>query len=261
MEKDTEVNMINDILRTNKEVLFKAIYSLKNNLELLLVGGFYLLVILLSARLIPMFGFLGGLISVLIQSALLSNYLYLMHCIIFEGKFDTEDFKAGFLAYFRMLWVIYLVLYTAMYALSLIMLPIGAIFGTITYYIIPIAWFVAFIALNAIPETVYQKKYMELDTFKYSFHFIKENPVEWFLPNIIMFAILYGVYHMVSSFMQGLLINLPIDIQIAVYWVSMIIILQVVIGFIMLYRGFLFKILSTTTKRKRYFMRDPHESR
>ncbi len=254
------MNIVNDILRTNRDVLLKTAQTLKNNMEILVVGGFYLLVILLSSRLTPLFGFLGGIVSILIQTALISNYLYIMNCIVFHGTFDKNDFRAGFSVYFRMIWVIFLVIITLRYAIDLLVLvPLSAMMGFAIIYIKLLYWVIIFIAFNALPETIYQQDLSELDDFKYSFNFIKTNPIEWFIPNIILFGILYIVYNFASSIIHMITRGLPFDIQFALYWVLMIIVLQIIIGFIMIYRGVLYNILSNSTRKKRYFMRNPHE--
>lgn len=45
-----------------------------------------------------------------------------------------------------------------------------------------------FILLNAVPEVIYIKRYESMDGIKYSFNFIKENWIEWFLPFLILLA-------------------------------------------------------------------------
>ncbi len=256
--------MIKDIIRTNKDVVNKSLKAFIDNPSLLMVGGVYLIVILIMSRLTPLFGFLGGLISVLVNSAIISNYMYLMHCILSYGKFDQDDFKAGFLAYFRTVWVVYLVIFTARYAINLLIMPIGAVLGGVTGYLMIGIWFIAFVVLNALPETLYQKNLMEWDSFIYSFEFIKENVFEWFVPNFILLSIFYGIYKILTIVIDKIISYIPVfsytfELQVGIYGILMVIVLQFVIGFVMLYRGFLFKILSTTTRRKRYFMRNPNE--
>lgn len=45
-----------------------------------------------------------------------------------------------------------------------------------------------FVLLNAVPEVIYLKRYESMDGLKYSFNFIKENWIEWFLPFVILLA-------------------------------------------------------------------------
>jgi hypothetical protein len=45
-----------------------------------------------------------------------------------------------------------------------------------------------FVLLNVIPEVIYLKRYESMEGLKYSFNFIKENWVEWFIPFIILLA-------------------------------------------------------------------------
>ena len=41
------------------------------------------------------FGILGGIVSIIVTSALISNYLYILNTILNKGYFNFQDFKDG----------------------------------------------------------------------------------------------------------------------------------------------------------------------
>ena len=121
------------------------------------------------------------------------------------------------------------------------------------YYILNlIITFSVLILLNALPETLYQKALEPVDSITYSFDFIKENWFNWFIPNAIFYVILYLVTGQVITDIFATHINfrLSLDMMDIIKYLAG----QVIFSFIMIYRGYLYKILSTSTRRKRMFM-------
>ena len=111
---------------------------------------------------------------------------------------------------------------------------------------------VILIALNPLPETIYQKNYSSFESIKYAFEFMKENWFNWMLPNIIFYFLLYLITNtlLLDVFTTHLDFNFSFTIKgIVLYFLG-----QTLFSFIMIYRGHLFKLLSTSTRRKRMYM-------
>ena len=85
---------------------------------------------------------------------------------------------------------------------------------------------------------------------------MKENWIEWLIPNVVLLGLLYLVTGNVltSLFSTGLSINVLSIRGIVLYLIG-----QVIFSFTMIYRGVLFDILSTSTRRKRMFMRNTYK--
>jgi len=239
---------------TNKTVLKKSTKALQHNPGLLVVGAFYLIAVIVVAQLAGMFGIFGGLIMTLFQSAVFSNYLFLMNRIVRVGRFTQDDFRMGFKAYFRKIWVVLLIIWVAEFAIATLAQPIGMLipaFGLVSL----IVKMIAFAVFNPLPETLYQKHLAEVDSFMFAFNFIKENWIDWFVPNVLLGGACYGVYWGINQIFTTVLRGLPYALKTSLSLVLIAILVQAIMGYMMVYRGFLFEMLSTTTRRKRLFMR------
>lgn len=248
------MSVIQDIFVTNKAVMKKSTKALKNNPGLLLVGAVYMIALMVVSSLAMGMSIFAGLIMTLFQSAVFSNYLFLMNRIIRVGKFTQEDFQMGFRVYFRKVWVVLLIIWVAEFGIVTLAQPFGLFipaFGLITL----IVKVIAFVVFNPLPETLYQKHLGEVDSFMYSFNFIKENWIDWFVPNVILGGACYGLYVGINLVFYTTFRGLPYAVLTSLSIVVTAIAVQAILGYMMVYRGFLFEMLSTTTRRKRLFMR------
>lgn len=232
----------------------KSTRALQQNPGLLVVGAFYLIAVMVVNQIAGLFGIFGGLITTLFQSAVLSDYLYLMNRIIRVGHFTPDDFKLGFRVYFRKIWVVLLIIWVAQFAVMTMSQPLGLLLPSV-WMISVIIRVVALAVFNPLPETLYQKQLGELDSFMYAFDFIKQNWIDWFVPNIVLGGACYGVYTGANMLMAVTLRGLPFAMRTSLTLVLVAILLQAILGYMMVYRGYLFNMLSTTTRRKRLFMR------
>ena len=248
------MSVIQDIMVTNKAVIKKSTRAIQNNTGLLIVGAVYMIALLIVAQLAAGVGIFGGLVMTLFQSAVFSNYLFLMNRIIRVGKFTQDDFRLGFKVYFRKIWIVLLIFMVAEFALVTIAQPFG-MFIPAFGLIILIAKVIAFVVLNPLPETLYQKHLAEVESFSYAFSFIRENWIDWFIPNVILGGACYGLYLGINLVFATALRGLPFAVQTSLSIVVISILVQAILGYMMVYRGFLFEMLSTTTRRKRLFMR------
>ncbi len=89
-----------DLWHTNLKVAKKTFYLSKDNPKLFLVGIPYMIILLIASRIAIAAGIFAGLVLLLIQSAIISDYLFILNKLLRTGKFDIEDFKSGFRVYF-----------------------------------------------------------------------------------------------------------------------------------------------------------------
>lgn len=246
------MNIFQDILETNREVLKKSAPLVLKNWPILFTGVVYSVIILFLFRVAFMFWILAGIIVTAVQSALISNYLYLIENIIRYGKISIEDFKRGFTVYIWKVYGIMVVIWFVNYGLSLFLSPLLRIqIGFVSFWsLIQLA---AFILLNCLPEVIYQKHYMVGESFSYCVEFIKENWLDWFVPNIllgVLFAVLTGRVLTANFLIGNPLVRLSFD-GVALYLAG-----QLFLSFVMIYRGLLFQLLSGSSRRKRAYMRN-----
>ncbi len=250
------MNIIQDIIGVNKEIIPKGIKLTLNNWPIIFTGLVYALVLGILWRVAFMFSILAGIIITLVQGALFSNYLYLIENIILYGKIDLDDFKKGFKVYLGKIYGILVVIWFVNYGAGLFLRPILNIrLGFISLWSILII--AAFILLNCLPEVIYRKHYQVADSFTYAFEFMKENWLDWLLPNVVLlgtFVVLTGSGLNPSAILGRGLFSLSTQSIIG------FVIAQLLLSFIMVYRGLLFNILSTTSRRKRMFMRNTYKT-
>lgn len=253
------MNILKDLLLVNKSTIRKTSKLFLNNWIIVFTGFVYsllniaLLLVMSILFRIPIMRFFSGIISFIATSAMISNYLYLLNQIIKYGRVTVQDFKDGFKVY---LWKVYGVLFigwAAGFLFDRIIAPVIysinlSLAGSISFII----GFLVLILMNALPEAIYQKYYSAWETVTYAFSFVKENWIEWFLPNVIMLGLFYlvtgNVIRDVFAISSGFFYSFSIK------GVLLYVLGQIMFSFIMIYRGILFDILSTSTRRKRAFM-------
>lgn len=246
------MDYIKDILYVNKDSFFKTIKSLKTSWPIIFAGFAYgaisiVIVAVLNLLLAGPLSILSGIISILIISSLFSNYLYLLTNVLKYGRITFDDFKNGFTHYTRKIYSIIFIFYLARLILSLA----AGIFGPGGGIVISLVSLTAFILLNALPETIYQKYYGPVDSISYTFNFIRENALNWVIPNIILFGILYPMLSSVFPIVLMITFRaIPGITEILAFLIG-----QLLLNFGMIYRGHLFNLLSTSTKRKREYMK------
>lgn len=254
-----DLDILKDLLLVNRSTIKKASKLFLNNWVIVFTGFVYtllniaLIIVMNIIFRIPIMRFFSGIISFIATSAMISSFLYLLNQIIRYGRVTIQDFKDGFTVY---LWKVYGVLFIGWVASFLFDRIIGPVIysanlslsGTISFIIS----LLVLILMNALPESIYQKHYSAWDTVTYAFNFVKENWIEWFVPNVIMLGLFYlvtgNVIRDVFAISSGYFFSFSIR-GILLYVIG-----QVMFSFIMIYRGILFDTLSTSTRRKRAYM-------
>lgn len=246
------MEIIQDLLITNKKVYKSTIAKLKNNPELLVIGIPYIVLLALGFMMASSISLIGGLLLFIIESAVFSSYLYVINNIINNGKFHMDDVKIGFRVYFRKIYIILLLFYFLDYALSLFVYPILAILP-FSYFIILFIKFAIVLVFNPLPEMIYQQHHSEMDTIKSTLEFSKNNIFTWFVPNIIFMGLIWVLTLLVSGVIMKFIPNIGGGVGLSIQILLSLILVQAVIGSAMVYRGTLFNILNTSTRRKRLF--------
>lgn len=252
------MEILEDILLVNKSTIKKAFKLFVNNWIIIFTGLAYTTINIIVFNIVRflftgILSIIGGILIALGTAALISNYLYILHNVVKCGKFTFDDFKNGFKAY---LWKVYGVLFIGWVAslfLNMFLIRILTVFIS-PAIIMAIVTIVVAVLFNAIPESIYMKYYSPWETITYELNFIKENLIEWFVPNIILFLILYFTTGKILN--NVFMLNFLFVRNISLSGIIIYIVGQVIFSFIMIYRGVLFEKLSTSTRRKRMFMRD-----
>lgn len=249
------MNLIKDLLLVNKLTVKKSIKSFSKNWMLIFTGLVYTFLNILILFILNTFFkgplyILVGFIMAIVSSSLISNYLYLLSNIINYDRITMGNFKEGFKFY---LWKIYGVFFIAWIANYLLSLLTG-ILGTSGDLVNKIISIIILIGLNPLPETIYQKYYSPFESIQYAFEFMKGNWFNWLLPNILLYLLLYLVTGKVIVDLFATHLSFGLDLSLK--GIGIYILGQVVFSFIMIYRGHLFKLLSTSTRRKRMYMNE-----
>lgn len=249
------MNFFQDMIFVNKTTIKNTIGSFKNNWAIVFTGVIYitiniLLLLLLSTFFQGILYIFAGFIMALVSASLVSNYLYLLFNVINYNQISLEDFKEGFKAF---LWKVYGVLFIAwigQYLLNIILNLINLNWVNLS----SIITLLIFIALNPLPETIYLKSYTPFESITYAFAFMKENWINWLLPNIVFYILIYLFTNKIFTNIFTTHLNFVFDFSprgIVLYLLG-----QLLFSIMMIYRGHLFKLLSTSSRRKRMYMND-----
>lgn len=238
---------VQDFFYINKLAIVRSAKALVKNPVLLLLGLLYTTIQLASSVVLARIPLLGGLLMAMVMAVLLSHYFYMLHEILLGmGKCHIRMIGPAVKMYFFKV-------YGVMFFLYLIQFVLGTFFSG-NFTVVMIVLILGFLLLNALPETIYQKYYDAWSSIRYSVDFIKGNYIEWFLPNILFLGLLI----LLNGFQLGASIFqfMPSGMM-SFSWQSVLFyfVQQIVFLFVMLYRGELFHVLTTTSKHRRMYER------
>lgn len=232
----------------------KTLKSFKKNWMIVFTGVVYTIINLLALNLSgilfagPM-SLLSGIAFALLRSSIASNYLYLLFNIVNYNRLTIDNFKEGFTYYIRKMYGIFFVAYIG----RLLLATIAPLLGPIGSYLDISVYLLIALALNALPETVYSKSYDSWESILYSLEFLKENWLNWIVPNALFYL---GIYLISGKMLLNVFnTHLEFNFSTAPLYIGSYAIAQIIFSFMMVYRGHLYKILSTSTRRKRMFMK------
>lgn len=180
-------------------------------------------------------GLLGGFLMSLLISACASSFLYLVEMIVRTNRASWEDFTRSFGVY---LWDVVGVSF-ALWLFWFVVTPIlhQVPQGHVAVLAINL---VLVVLLNAVPELIYLGHSGLVNLLARSYQFIANNWIEWFPPNLLLMAGLYGLW--TARVGDGL------AVQVAQVAVS-----ALFLYFAMVVRGFLFIELDGSSRRSRLF--------
>lgn len=185
-------------------------------------------------------GYISGLLVYIFKVCIIGFLMSILYTAVKDTNntvvFQNYDFKQFALKIIQVGFVIYIA--------QLILRPIAANF----YSIITI---LAMIVLNALPETLYLEEYDGYNSIIKSVEFLKDNVLNWGLPNLIILILIY-IYSNGVSMLNGLNFS-----ELKSIAESVLVIL--IMGIYLVYRGMVFEILNGSSRRKREFMRNFNE--
>lgn len=246
------MEIIKDILEVNSHVLKKSSTSLKDNWVIIFTGMVYVLINLVAMLLV--FTLFNGILSIfagiavaILSASLISNYFYLLFNVINYNRITLQDFKDGFKYFLRKIYTVLFFAWIGSYLLNIIQGTLG--FNPIVLNIIINVSI--FVFLNALPETLYLKVLDPMDSIMYAVDFIRENAINWLIPNMLFYLALY----LITGKIMLNIFTIHTGSMLGLAGIIRYLIGQILFSFVMIYRGHLFKLLSTSTRRKRMFMK------
>lgn len=205
------------------------------NWPVLLTIFVYSTVLAVGAYAAAFLGMAGGLVLSLLTSACLGSFLYLVEMIVRTNRVSVEDFTRSFGVY---LWDVVGVTF-ALWLFWFVVTPmiVQAPQGRVIVLAINLVLVVLF---NAVPELIYLGHSGVVTLLSRSYEFIASNWIEWFPPNLLLMAGLFGLW--TAPLGDGLLPELARSALLALF-----------IYFAMVVRGLLFIELDGSTRRARAF--------
>jgi hypothetical protein len=217
----------------------------------------YVLVVVLVAFAAAPLGLIGGLIVGFVAAACFGGYLSLVAIALDGTRMRLADLKNGLRAVRDVLGVFFL-LFVISYVLGQV--RAGGSSGVALAGVASLAIAVFF---NALPEVIYQRGATFIGAFSESASFVTENAFAWFPPNLVFaFVILWATNTLTLSSPGELLVRLGQLGSVSgvlrfilgsPHWMWPLLIAFV--HFAMVFRGLLFRELSSGSTRMRAFRR------
>ncbi|MBH0181486.1 MAG: hypothetical protein HP490_07385 [Nitrospira sp.] len=234
-----------------------------------------------AARIVGPLGMIGGVLLGLVNALLVGATLRLIEQSLSAVRtIQFTDVTESFGHYFWDVIGVGFVLWLPMMALDMSTQanPYGGFFSSAVMLLL-------FILLNAAPEVIYQIRHdSPLDVFKASYEFVLEHWIEWFLPFAILalpivvspsgiqeffnlstgigrgaglnfFQLMLLPFTLIGGWMSY--IGLDPDAQ----WIFLLLLTPLVATTALLFRGHLFALLRSSTRRQRMFAHRIEEDR
>jgi hypothetical protein len=146
----------------------------------------YAAIFITAAMLVRGLGLVGGIILGLVGATCASGYLYLLSQAVQGSKLRLDDLKRGFAALF---WDVISVMF-ALWILGLLVTLIVRGAGPSGPAIAAMVGLAMAFFFNPVPEMIYTGAGRSFELLMRSSRFVLANPVAWFLPNLILGAVL-----------------------------------------------------------------------
>jgi hypothetical protein len=247
------LDILQDFLLINKQTMKKTISSFLSNLPIVFTGIVYVAINIVIYRVVltlftGVLSIFAGIILAIFSASMISNYLYLLFNIINYNKITFQDFKDGFKYFLRKMYTIFFFAWIGSFLLD----AVSGVLGPNAYVLNIIISISVLLLLNPLPETLYLKTLEPMDSIMYAFDFMKENWLNWLIPNAVFYAALFLLTGNIVTdlFATHVFTGFSLDVVgIIKYLLG-----QGLFSFLMIYRGHLYKLLSTSTRRKRMYM-------
>lgn len=247
------MEILKDTINVNKQTIKKTFHSLMKNWMIIFTGIAYVIINMVIFNVVfrlftGVLSIIAGLIAAVVSAGMISNYLYLLYNVINYDRITFQDFKDGFGYFLRKVYGVFFFAWIG----SMLISTIGGMFGPNRVILDLIISFSVLILLNALPETIYLKSMDPMGSIMYSFDFIKDNWYNWLIPNAILY---FSLYVITGNIITNLFTtSIPVGMLFGGANIIKYLVGQLLFSFTMIYRGHLFKLLSTSNRRKRMFM-------
>lgn len=238
-----------------------AARALAHNVWIVALPPLYTVVLAFVQRLAGPLGIVGGFVIFLATAACVSSVLSVLSEAIAHERIRVDELGAGFGRYVSsiagvlfLFWVIELLL-----TLIVEQNPAMAWLGMVVNLGL-------FLLCNPLPELVYQGQRDGIGLVDEAVQFMRDNAVEWLVPIVILFVPIFaiGLREGLTLMAQFGATNALGIVHLALRaWVPamgevgqflLLIAASVVLSWIMLFRGFLFRSLASSGRRQRIFV-------
>ncbi len=244
-----------------RDVARDAARALAHNVWIVALPPLYTVVLAFVQRLAGPLGIVGGFVIFLATAACVSSVLSVLSEAIAHERIRVDELGAGFGRYVSsiagvlfLFWVIELLL-----TLIVEQNPAMAWLGMVVNLGL-------FLLCNPLPELVYQGQRDGIGLVDEAVQFMRDNAVEWLVPIVILFVPIFaiGLREGLTLMAQFGATNALGIVHLALRaWVPamgevgqflLLIAASVVLSWIMLFRGFLFRSLASSGRRQRIFV-------
>lgn len=229
--------MIKDFIYVNKKALNDTLKNFKYIPALVLVLFVFNVAQILVSRILTTpsqsMNFITGFARYIIEVAFISALISVLDDIINYNRFRVQNIIDGFTRYMGPLFNTLFIIYLVEMIFSMFLGPIP--------YLSTIFAIAMLVLESPLYETIYIGNSWGMPGIMDTIDFIKNNIIYWLIPMILFVAIerLFGVYSIFATF------DVREIIEALVY--------GVLLAFIYLFKGNLYKILFNSSRRKREF--------
>ena len=226
------MDIVKDFINVNRDSFKRAFKIFYDNPIFIIVNILFIFIYENIDYLFFGFGAISsnimGLIIYLLKAIIISGYMYLLKNLIFYNRLNLSSLSYGAKKYFSNVYII-MVIYWIFNRFAVLLIPTN---------LIRITKIIILFIFNPIYEVIYQREEYGANALSYTLRFIGENWYLWIIPIIITSPNL-GIYSVLKLNFNSIIST---------------VIVGVILAFAILYRGIIFKELSTSTRRKRKYM-------
>ncbi|RVU54739.1 hypothetical protein [Anaerosphaera multitolerans] len=253
------MNYLNDIGMVYKKAAMETLNRIKKNPIVLLLPFIYSFIFFLINNILSRVGFytggsfLMGFIIAIAYALILSSYFSLLSDLHFYNRISFKYLSSSFKNYFY-----------AIYSAYFILMLINIVGGSFGYSLYQLVLIVVFVIFNPLSEAIYVRGESYTSAYGYSLNFMKENFIHWLIPLAIYMVVCQVLGYNFGNIIQRNIIevtlgmdvylSLSIPVHVAIRVLAHTFVIQVITAIYVVFRGELFRILSSSSMRKRQYM-------